>query len=105
MKHKQKKEFQPGRGYTKADWDEVSDPHESTDEELAQARPFREAFPDLYASIQRKKAGRPKLERPKQSIALRLDADVLEAFKATGPGWQTRMNEALREWVEKNKAA
>jgi hypothetical protein len=47
------KEFTPGRGYTKEDWDEVSDPHELTDEELAQAKPFAEVFPELAASIKR----------------------------------------------------
>ena len=33
---------------------------------------------------------------PKQAIKLRLDAEVVEGFRATGPGWQTRINEALR---------
>ena len=42
-------------------------------------------------------AGRPKLERPKQAINLRVDADVIDAFRADGAGWQTRMNEALRK--------
>jgi BrnA antitoxin of type II toxin-antitoxin system len=37
---------------------------------------------------------------PKQSVAIRLDPDVLAAFRADGPGWQTRMNAVLREWVE-----
>jgi len=101
--------FKPGRGYTKADWDEVSDPHESTDEELAQARPMSEALPDLHAAlvaeIERRKAGRPKAEVRKRTISLRVDPAVLDAFKATGPGWQTRMNEALREWVERHRAA
>ena len=45
--------FTPGRGYTQHDWDEVSDSPEATDEELAQARPFAEVFPDLAASIRR----------------------------------------------------
>ena len=103
------KAFRPGRGYTRQDWEEVSDNPELTPEELAQAKPMAEALPDLHAAlvseIAKRKAGRPKLERPKQSIALRLDADVLAAFKATGSGWQTRMNEVLREWVKKNRAA
>ena len=38
-----------------------------------------------------------KSERPKQVINLRVDADVLESFRAGGPGWQTRMNAALRK--------
>ena len=44
----------------------------------------------------RQTAGRPRLENPKQAIKLRLDAEVVEHFRATGPGWQTRINEALR---------
>lgn len=40
--------------------------------------------------------GRPKLAAPKVSVTLRLDPDVLERFRATGPGWQTRINAALR---------
>lgn len=43
--------------------------------------------------------GRPKLDDPKQQVTLRLDGIVLERFRATGPGWQTRINEALRKAV------
>ena len=43
--------------------------------------------------------GRPKSAHPKQAISLRVDADVLERFKAEGPGWQSRMNEVLRKAV------
>ncbi len=39
----------------------------------------------------------------KQSTTLRLDADVLAALKATGKGWQTRVNEVLREYVDSNR--
>ena len=46
------------------------------------------------APVQR---GRPRSEAPKVSTTLRLDPDVIEAFKADGPGWQTRMNAALRK--------
>lgn len=41
--------------------------------------------------------GRPKLASPKRQVTLRLDSDVLERFRAGGPGWQTRINEALRK--------
>lgn len=44
-------------------------------------------------------AGRPKLDDPKQQVTLRLDGIVLERFRAGGPGWQTRINEALRKAV------
>ncbi|MET0968594.1 MAG: hypothetical protein ABWY18_05275 [Tardiphaga sp.] len=45
--------FKPGQGYTKAEWDEVGDNPELTEEELAEMRPFAEVFPELAASIQR----------------------------------------------------
>jgi len=41
--------------------------------------------------------GRPKLANPKVSTTIRLDPDVIEAFKADGPGWQSRINTALRK--------
>lgn len=41
--------------------------------------------------------GRPRLANPKQAVKLRIDHDVLDHFRATGPGWQTRMNAALRK--------
>lgn len=41
--------------------------------------------------------GRPKAAAPKEAISLRLDPDVLAFFRATGPGWQTRINDALRK--------
>ncbi len=43
------------------------------------------------------KRGRPKAEVRKVSTTIRLDPDVVEAFKAEGAGWQSRMNEALRK--------
>ncbi len=44
--------------------------------------------------------GRPPLDYPKVSTTLRLDADVIAQFKAKGPKWQTRINDALREWLK-----
>jgi uncharacterized protein (DUF4415 family) len=41
--------------------------------------------------------GRPKSAAPKVSTTIRLDADVLAAFKAEGSGWQSRINAALRK--------
>ena len=43
--------------------------------------------------------GRPRVEAPKRQISVRLDQDVLAGLKTTGPGWQNRMNQALREWL------
>ncbi len=44
--------------------------------------------------------GRPKAETVKKSLTVRYDADIVAAFRAGGPGWQSRMNAALREWLE-----
>ncbi|MBL8554211.1 MAG: BrnA antitoxin family protein [Phenylobacterium sp.] len=41
--------------------------------------------------------GRPKLDNPKRQVTLRLDADVPDGFRETGPGWQGRINEALKK--------
>lgn len=41
--------------------------------------------------------GRPKLANPKKRVTLRLDPDVVEQFQAGGPGWQSRINAALRK--------
>ena len=46
-----------------------------------------------------KRRGRPAGTGAKISTTIRFDAEVLAAFKATGDGWQTRMNEALKEWL------
>jgi len=46
-----------------------------------------------------RKRGRPPLDAPKVSTTIRLDADVMAAFKAVGRGWQTRINAVLREAV------
>ncbi|HTV70416.1 MAG TPA: BrnA antitoxin family protein [Rhizobiaceae bacterium] len=43
-----------------------------------------------------RRRGRPLSANPKQAIKLRIDPDVVEHFKAEGPGWQSRMNKALR---------
>ncbi|MET0181144.1 MAG: BrnA antitoxin family protein [Novosphingobium sp.] len=43
------------------------------------------------------KPGRPPSENPKRQITLRLDPDVIERFRATGKGWQSRINAELRK--------
>ena len=46
-----------------------------------------------------KKRGRPAGSGSKEQVAIRFDREVLSAFRASGPGWQTRMNDALRDWL------
>jgi uncharacterized protein (DUF4415 family) len=44
--------------------------------------------------------GRPVSAVKRPTLNMRVDADVLDAFKATGPGWQTRINDVLKAWVK-----
>jgi uncharacterized protein (DUF4415 family) len=81
-------------GYTKADLKAVSDTPEWTKEDSARARPFRDVFPNLHASIKRSR-GRPKVENPKEAVTLRLSPDTIEKFKATGDDWRAKMAKAL----------
>lgn len=92
-------EFVEGRGYSKEDWDSVDFP-EMTDEELANLRPAREVLPkEFFDAIEerRRQRGRPPIEAPRKLISIRLDQDVIERYKASGKGWQTRINETLRK--------
>lgn len=52
---------------------------------------------DAYDGKTLVRRGRPKLAQTKRHVSLRLDQDVIDSFKATGPGWQARVNEALRK--------
>jgi uncharacterized protein (DUF4415 family) len=57
-----------------------------------------------FEAVIKKQGGRPKIENPKVSTTIRLDADVLEHFRKLGPGWQSRINATLRS-VMKRRAA
>lgn len=72
-----------------------------TAEDMARARPASEVLPALFgaeaAQAMLKPRGRPKASAPKERMTLRLDPELLAALRATGRGWQTRVNDALRE--------
>jgi len=80
---------------------------EWTEEDFQHSRPASEVLPELFgpqgASEMIKSRGRPKAALTKTHVNIRLDTDVLEAFKSTGRGWQTRINRALREWLEEKE--
>lgn len=59
----------------------------------------------VVAEMGLRRPGRPKANVTKQRIGLRLDRDIIAAFRATGPGWNTRMNDALRRAIEGERAA
>lgn len=52
-----------------------------------------------------KRRGRPMGSSTKEQVAIRFDKDIVAAFRATGKGWQTRMNTALREWLQTHSLA
>ena len=84
--------------YTWSDMIEVSDSPEITAEEMARARPFSEVFPELAESAKR---ARGKQKAPtKQLVSLRLDREVIDAFKSKGAGWQSLINETLKNAVK-----
>jgi len=56
---------------------------------------FAEALPELAANMRKNLGGRPKSDSPKVSINIRLNAETVAKFKATGKGWQSRMSDAL----------
>ena len=51
----------------------------------------------------RRVRGRPRAERPRTMVSLRIEPDVLAALRATGRGWQTRVNALLRQAVQKKR--
>jgi uncharacterized protein (DUF4415 family) len=68
---------------------------EWTDQDFARARPAREALaPELFAELT-KAAASAEPTPAKVAVTLRIDRRIVEAFKADGPGWQDRINDAL----------
>ena len=63
-----------------------------------------DGWPEKFAKAPVRR-GRPPVARPKVSTTIRLSQDVIDHFKAGGRGWQTRVDEALREWIGKHGAA
>jgi uncharacterized protein (DUF4415 family) len=76
-------------GGSESTWIDPDDVPELTEEWFARA--------DLYeAGKLIRRGGRPKKPAPKEAVSIRLDPDVVAHFRAGGPGWQSRINAALR---------
>ena len=60
-----------------------------------------DGWPEKFARATVRR-GRPPVVRPKVSTTIRLSQDVIDHFKAGGRGWQTRIDQALREWIGKD---
>jgi uncharacterized protein (DUF4415 family) len=83
---------------------------EWTAADFKNARPastvLREILPEHAATkMLSQKPGRVLGSGTKSSTTLRFDNDILAAFKATGKGWQTRINNALRDWLNEHNPA
>ena len=80
---------------------------EWTAEDFAKSKPANKALPPkTYAAlVSIRPRGRPKASETKVFTAIRLDADILDAFKSTGKGWQTRVNAALRQYLNERSIA
>lgn len=76
---------------------------EWTAREIASARPASDVLPKLFgakaAKQMLKPRGRPHAEVVKDRITIRLSPDVTAAFRASGDGWQTRIDAALKDWL------
>ena len=73
---------------------------EWTEADFARARPASEVLPpQAVAALVKRPRGRPvgSLTSTKQRVTLRLDGEALDRLRADGPGWQTRINEAVRK--------
>ena len=68
---------------------------EWTADDFRAAKPFAKVFPDLAAQEIRRRGRGPQKAPTKRPVSLRLDPDVLAAYRATGKGWQARMNATL----------
>jgi uncharacterized protein (DUF4415 family) len=78
------------------------DAHTITPEEYEEIPELDDDFferADFYEGGKLVRRGRPRSEHPKVAISIRLSEDVLSRFKAFGPGWQSRIDAALKEWL------
>ena len=63
----------------------------------------RDGWPGKFAKATVRR-GRPPVAEPKVSTTIRLSREVVDHFKGAGRGWQTRIDEALREWIRQRRA-
>ena len=88
--------------------DKEGEVRELTKEDFARARPASEVLPEILgpevaAEFLKPRQRGPQKKPRKTSTTIRLDAEILEAFKAMGKGWQTRMNNVLKAYVKSRK--
>jgi uncharacterized protein (DUF4415 family) len=81
------------------------DAHEPTPEEYQEAPEWTaEEIAEAVVYPAQRGRGRPPIPNRKLPVKLRLDPEVVEGFKATGPGWQTLINDTLRTVLKRDKS-
>ncbi len=74
-----------------------------TAKDFAKARPAREVLPEIFGKKMAmdllRPRGRPRVEFPKERINIRLSQGVIQHFKSAGKGWQTRIDDALQQFI------
>jgi uncharacterized protein (DUF4415 family) len=73
-------------------------------EDLKRFRPIAEVLPPASLRKLGLKARNNQAGQHTEKVTLQLSRDVLQHFRASGPGWQTRLDAALREWLESHPA-
>ena len=82
--------------------DDEGEVRELTAEDFKHFRPTSE-FPEIADAFERARGQRGPQKAPvKDRVGLRLDHDIVEHFRATGPGWQSRINDILAEHIKRN---
>lgn len=92
------------RGESKTDWARVRGEQASGAEPTADAD-SPDATQLMREAVTTRRAGRPPGSGNKEQVAVRFDKEVLASFRASGRGWQTRMNDALKDWLKTHSPA
>jgi uncharacterized protein (DUF4415 family) len=85
---------------TSENWVDPDDGPEWSEEHFERAAFYRNGKLVRPATGTYTKRGRPRLANPKRQVTLRLDSDLLDTLRESGPGWQSRINQILREAVK-----
>jgi uncharacterized protein (DUF4415 family) len=86
--------------------DALSDPDNPplTEADFAKMRPVAEVAPELIAMARRRGERGPQKTPTKKLVSIRLSPDVIDHFRAEGEGWQTRIDDVLRKFVQRKRA-
>ncbi len=79
-----------------------SDTWEATENDFSRMRPAVESLPEMVEK-NRKNRGRPPKENPKIQLSLRLSSETVKFFRSTGKGWQSKIDEVLKEYTNAHR--